>query len=67
MLLGMLGSKHLAISDLSATGLIASCALILLLELNALFGKPGPMASVVGVVHMSVLLTAVIWLLLAFL
>ncbi|MAC35416.1 MAG: antitermination protein NusG [Haliea sp.] len=67
MLLGMLGSKHAPFIEASTTGLIASCALILLLELNALFGKPGPMASVVGVVHMSVLLTAVIWLLLAFL
>lgn len=67
MLFGMLGSKHLVISDLSAIGLLASCALILLLELNGLFGKPGPMASVVGVIHMSVLLAAVIWALLAFL
>jgi uncharacterized membrane protein len=67
MLLGMLGSKHLMISDLSGTGLGAACALIVLLELNALFGRMGPMAKVIGVVHMSILLTAVIWALLAFL
>jgi uncharacterized membrane protein len=67
MLLGMLGSKHLMIADLSATGLAAACALILLLEVNALFGRMGPMASVVGVVHMSILLAGVVWALLAFL
>ena len=67
MLLGMLGSKHLYISDLSTTGLGAACALIVLLELNALFGRMGPMASVVGVVHLSIALTAVVWALLAFL
>lgn len=67
MLLGMLGSKHLYISDLSTTGLGAACALIVVLELNALFGKMGPMASVVGVVHSSIALTGIIWALLAFL
>ncbi|WP_439107231.1 urate hydroxylase PuuD [Congregibacter sp.] len=67
MLLGMLGSKHLIIPDISDTGLIAACGLIVVLELNALFGRMGPMASVVGVVHMSILLTGVIWALLAFL
>lgn len=65
MLLGMLGSKHLYIADLSATGLAACAVIILLLEANALFGKPGPMASVVGVVHCSIGLTAVLWALLA--
>jgi uncharacterized membrane protein len=67
MLLGMLGSKHLYITDLSATGLGASCALIVLLELNAIFGRMGPMASVIGVVHLSIILAGVIWALLAFL
>ncbi len=67
MLLGMLGSKNLYISDLSATGLGAAMALIILLELNAIFGRMGPMASVVGVVHLSLVLAGVIWALLAFL
>jgi uncharacterized membrane protein len=69
MLLGMLGSKHLPeiIPNLSMTGLLAACGLIVLLEINALVGRMGPMASVVGVVHMSVVLTAVIWALLAYL
>ncbi|MFT7286834.1 MAG: putative membrane protein [Halieaceae bacterium] len=67
MLLGMLGSKHLYISDLSSMGLGAACGLIVLLQLNALFGRMGPMASVTGVVHSSVALTAAVWALLAFL
>ncbi|TXS91413.1 antitermination protein NusG [Parahaliea maris] len=67
MLLGMLGSKHLYISDLSMTGLIACVVIILALEANALFGKTGPMTKVVGVVHCSIALTALLWILLAFL
>jgi hypothetical protein len=53
--------------DLSMTGLGAACGLIVLLELNALFGRMGPMASVVGVVHLSIALTAVIWAMLMYL
>jgi uncharacterized membrane protein len=67
MLLGMLGSKHLFIADISATGFYACIALIVALQANALFGKMGPMASVKGVIHASIALSAVIWLLLAFL
>jgi len=67
MLLGMLGSKHLYIADLSSTGLVAGVVLILAVEANALFGKTGPMTSVVGVIHCSIALTAVLWALLAFL
>lgn len=67
MLFGMLGSKHLYIADISATGFYACVAIILLLEANALFGKTGPMTSVKGVIHCSIGLTAVMWALLAFL
>ncbi|MEH6592027.1 MAG: antitermination protein NusG [Halioglobus sp.] len=67
MLLGMLGSKHLFIADISATGFYACIALIVALQANALFGKTGPMTSVKGVIHSSIALSAVIWLLLAFL
>jgi uncharacterized membrane protein len=67
MLLGMLGSKHLFIADISATGFYACIALIVVLEANALFGKMGPMASVKGVIHSSIALSAIVWLLLAFL
>lgn len=69
MLFGMLGSKHLPslAGEVSMAG-VATCLLILiLLEANALFGKLGPMASVKGVIHCSVALTALIWALLAFL
>lgn len=67
MLLGMLGSKHLFISDVSMTGLAAACGLIILLEINALVGRMGPMASVIGVVHCSIALTAAVGVLLWFL
>ncbi|MBA6414298.1 urate hydroxylase PuuD [Parahaliea sp. F7430] len=67
MLMGMLGSKHLVIMDMSSTGLIAAVLLILAVEANALFGKTGPMTSVVGVIHCSIALTGVMWALLAFL
>ena len=67
MLFGMLGSKHLYIADVSATGFWAAIILILALEANALFGKTGPMTSVRGVIHCSIGLTAVVWALLAFL
>jgi len=67
MLFCMLGAKHAPFIEASTTGLIACAVLLLALEANALFGKVGPMAKVVGVVHMSILLTGVIWALLAFL
>jgi uncharacterized membrane protein len=67
MLFGMLGSKHLYIEGAGANGLIACAVILVLLEVNALFGKTGPMTSVVGVVHISIALTAVFWALLAFL
>jgi len=65
MLLGMLGSKHLALPlGGASTGLYLALGLIVLLEINALVGKQGPMTSVRGVIHMSALLTLVIWALL---
>ncbi len=67
MLFGMLASKHLYIADVSNVGFFACVALILALEANALFGKTGPMTSVVGVIHCSLGLTAAVWALLAFL
>jgi uncharacterized membrane protein len=67
MLFGMLGAKHAPFIEASTTGLIACAVLLLALEANALFGKLGPLAKVVGVIHMSILLTGVVWVLLAFL
>ena len=66
MLFGMLGSKHLYIADVSATGLYICLAIIALLEVNALFGKTGPITTVKGVIHCSIGLTAVLWAILAF-
>lgn len=65
MLLGMLASKHLPLAG-SMTGLYIAMGLIVLLEINAIMGKQGPMATVKGVIHMSLLLTVVTWALLNF-
>ena len=63
MLLGMLASKHLPLAG-STTGLYIAMGLIVLLEINAIMGKQGPMTTVKGVIHMSLLLTVVTWALL---
>ncbi|MDT8320846.1 MAG: urate hydroxylase PuuD [Xanthomonadales bacterium] len=67
MLFFMASSVHLAqlsapIMSAGLLSLLVVFGLILLLELNAIFGKTGPMTSVKGVVHMSVLLTIVLYL-----
>jgi len=66
MLFGMLASKHLPL-DPSPLGLGLCVALVLALEANALFGKTGPMTSIVGVVHCSLGLAVAVWALLTFL
>jgi len=66
MLLGMLASKHLPLAG-STTGLYLAMGLIVLLEINAIVGKQGPMTTVKGVIHMSLLLTVVTWALLNYL
>jgi len=48
------------------TGLWVAIAIVIALELNALFGKQGPLASIAGVIHCSLGLTAVLALVLAF-
>ena len=67
MLFGMLGSKHLFIADISNIAVWICFGIIALLELNALVGKMGPMASVKGVIHSSIGLTVLIWVVLAML
>ena len=67
MLFCMLASKHGAAVPEGMTfvasglshGLMAALALAVVIELNAIFGKMGPMASVKGVIHLSLALTAV--------
>jgi uncharacterized membrane protein len=74
MLMGMLASKHGAafaaglapITGGLSTGLIAALVLMVVLELNAIFGKMGPMKSVVGVIHLSLALTAIMVALLVY-
>lgn len=74
MLFGMLGSKHGTYSaagfesiSFSDMGFVVPLALIVVLQINAVVGRMGPMASVVGVIHMSLLLTAAIFGLVHFL
>ncbi|MFC3195788.1 urate hydroxylase PuuD [Marinicella sediminis] len=67
MLFCMLASKHgaavaagmIPVTSGWSNGLLAALALAVVIELNALFGKMGPMASVKGVIHLSLVLTAV--------
>jgi len=58
----MLASAHKKgmMGDLSDTSLYATLAIVTILELNAIFGKQGPMASVNGVIFSSLGLTAIL-------
>lgn len=75
MLFCMLASKHGAavpegmaiITSGMSNGLMAAIGLAVLIELNAIFGKMGPMASVKGVIHLSLLLTVVMVALIVYL
>ena len=74
MLFAMLASPHLGYSGqhlLSAQGgdigMILAIVVIVLLEINALIGKMGPIASVKGVIHCSLGLTALLVALLIYL
>ncbi|HUH37953.1 MAG TPA: urate hydroxylase PuuD [Spongiibacteraceae bacterium] len=78
MLLGMMGSNHgvgaattlllaKGHSEAPGLGLWVVLGLTAALQLNAMFGKTGPMQSVVGVIHLSLLLAVVNLLLLQFL
>jgi hypothetical protein len=64
MLFFMGSSAHYAHGGLSSdknVALIAALAIIVALELNAIFGKQGPMTSVRGVIGCGLALTAVLW------
>ncbi len=64
MLYGMLASRHgvqIQSYDFSDMGFMLALAIIVLLEINAIFGKIGPIASVKGVIQSSLLLTVVIF------
>lgn len=51
----------------TTTALVVALVIVIALELNAIFGKQGPLTSVRGVIHSGVLLTAVLWGVLSFL
>ena len=64
MLYGMLASGHgvqFESMDFADIGFLLALAIIVLLEINAIVGKTGPIASVKGVIHSSLLLTVVIF------
>lgn len=62
----MLASAHKAQlpQEGLSTGFLIAIAIVVVLEINALVGKQGPLASVVGVIHSSLALTAVLALVL---
>jgi uncharacterized membrane protein len=72
MAFGMLASGHLSggpesmligpLAQGASTGFMVVIAIVLLLELNAIFGKMGPMTTVKGVIHSSIGLTAALYL-----
>ena len=67
MLFFMASSVHLAqlstpVLGASIVSLIFVFGIILLLEINGIMGKQGPMTSVKGVIHMGLLLTLVLYL-----
>jgi uncharacterized membrane protein len=67
MLFFMASSVHLAqlaqpVMSASIVSLLVVFGLIVLLEINAIKGKTGPMTSVKGVIHMGLLLTLVLYL-----
>ncbi|MDX1460242.1 MAG: urate hydroxylase PuuD [Xanthomonadales bacterium] len=57
-----LGSIQMPVSSAGPVSLALIFGLIAALELNAIFGKTGPMTSVKGVIHMGIALTAVLYL-----
>jgi uncharacterized membrane protein len=68
MLFFMASSAHLGwslgnpVTSASLLSLIVVFGIIALLEINAIKGKTGPMTSVVGVIHMGVVLTLLLYL-----
>lgn len=67
MLFFMASSVHLAqlgipVTSASTVSIILVFGLILLLAINGIKGKTGPMTSVKGVIHMGLLLTLVLYL-----
>ncbi len=70
MLFFMISSAHLIqggpLTDASPLSLVLVLIIILALEANAIFGKPGPIASIKGVISCGFGLLVVLWALVAF-
>lgn len=60
-------ADHLLTAEGGGLGMWLALALVALLQFNALIGKPGPLATVRGVIHMSLALTAAVVCLLIYL
>ncbi len=71
MLFFMISSAHYtlggALAHASVVSLIVVLLIILALEANAIFGKPGPIATIKGVISCGFGLTVLLWALVAFL
>lgn len=71
MLFFMISSAHISLGGplvhASVPSLVLVVLIILAIEANAVFGKPGPMASVKGVITCGFVLTALLWALVSFL
>ncbi len=70
MLFFMGSSAHMSsglVANASPAAIGAALLVILALEGNGIFGKQGPMASVVGVIHLGLVLTFVLYGIIAFL
>lgn len=61
------GLGHGMIGNASMTALVVALAIVAVLELNAIFGKQGPMTTVRGVVVSGLALTGVLWAVVAML
>ena len=58
-----LGGMRIPVSSVGISTLVLIFGLIIVLELNGIFGKTGPFTSVKGVIHSGIFLTAILYLL----
>jgi uncharacterized membrane protein len=60
MLFGMLAATHYGVAA-SPQAFYVGAGIVLLLEINAIFGKLGILKSIAGVIHSSLALTLILW------
>jgi uncharacterized membrane protein len=61
-----LGGLQIGVPSVSIAPLVLIFGLILVLQLNGIFGKTGPFTTVRGVIHSGILLTAILYILAEF-